>query len=67
MISLPASLDLDKLDNFIKVLEESDSVKALQIPVGNSKFAFGGIASAIQSVNTWANNNNERKVVIKPA
>lgn len=67
MISLPASLDLDKLDNFIKVLEESDSVKALQIPVGNSKFAFGGIASAIQSVNTWANNNNERKVVIKPS
>ncbi|GHB59236.1 hypothetical protein GCM10008107_05470 [Psychrosphaera saromensis] len=67
MISLPASLDLDKIEDFQKKLDNSDHLDALQIPVGSSKFAFGGFASAIQSVNTWAYFNNERKVVIKPS
>lgn len=67
MISLPASLDLDKIEDFQKKLDKSDRLDSLQIPVGSSKFAFGGFASAIQSVNTWANFNNERKVVIKPS
>lgn len=48
-------------------MDKNDRLDALQIPAGSSKFAFGGFASAIQSVNTWANFNEERKVVIKPS
>lgn len=67
MISLPASLALDKIEDFQKKLDKLDYLDTLQIPVGSNKFAFGGLASAIQSVNTWASLSNERKVVIKPS
>ncbi|MFK5948539.1 MAG: hypothetical protein QM500_07200 [Methylococcales bacterium] len=67
MISLPASLDLVKIEDFQKKLDKSDRTDSLQIPVGSSKFAFGGFACAIQAVNTWANFNDKRKVIIKPS
>lgn len=67
MISLPATLDLDKFENFLNKLDRSEHSESLQIPVGNSKFAFGGFAGAIQLVNTWASLNADRKVEIKPS
>ncbi|KZN67511.1 hypothetical protein [Pseudoalteromonas luteoviolacea] len=67
MISLPATLDIDKVEDFQNKLTESTESDELQLPVGNSNFAFGGFATAIQAVNTWASLNKERKVVIKPS
>lgn len=67
MISLPATLDIDKVEDFQSKLTEGLESDELQLPVGNSNFAFGGFANAIQAVNTWASLNNERKVVIKPS
>lgn len=67
MISLPATLNLTKIEDFQKKLNQLDDVSTLQIPVGSSKFAFGGFASAIQSVNTWANSSHSKKIIIKPS
>lgn len=65
MISLPATLD--KIEDFQNKLIEGKDSDELQLPIGNSSFAFGGFANAIQAVNTWASLSNERKVVIKPS
>jgi hypothetical protein len=67
MISLPASLNLKKLKEFQEKLVQSHHEGELEIPVGSSKFAFGGLASAIQSVNTWAHLTSLRKVIIRPS
>ncbi len=67
MKSLPATLEIDKIEKFFSLLSESPESQVLQIPVGSSKFAFGGYAAAIQAVNTWANLSKDRKVEIKPS
>lgn len=65
MITLPASLDIAKLEQFIAKLENPTSDTILELPVGSSNFAFGGYAVAVQAVNTWAHANNERRISLK--
>ena len=64
---LPATLEVDKIEKFFSQLCDAPENQVLQIPVGSSKFAFGGYAAAIQAVNTWANSSEDRKVEIKPS
>ncbi|WP_225086054.1 hypothetical protein [Pectobacterium colocasium] len=65
MITLPASLDIAKLEQFIAKVDSVSSDTMLELPVGSNNFAFGGYAAAVQAVNTWAYANNERKIFLK--
>lgn len=65
MIELPASLSLDKMDSFIRRVKMSDDDQPLLLPVGKRNSAFGGIAIAVQSINTWANLSLNKKLVLK--
>jgi len=65
MLELPASLSLDKIDSFIKKAKMADDDQPLLLPVGKKNTAFGGIASAVQSINTWANLSLNKKLVLR--
>jgi hypothetical protein len=65
MITLPASLQIDKIEDVISKICEAQNNQELELPVASAKFAFGGYAAAIQAVNTWASLNETRAVVVR--
>ncbi|WP_462170015.1 hypothetical protein [Pseudoalteromonas xiamenensis] len=67
MITLPASLNIEKIEDVISKICEGQSNPQLELPVSSKDFAFGGYAAAIQAVNTWAFNNETRELIIKPS
>ncbi|WP_205341680.1 hypothetical protein [Denitrificimonas caeni] len=52
MINFPKSITIEACEKFINKLNCNSD--ALQLPVDTTAPAFGGLASAIQAVNTWA-------------
>ncbi|WP_336863719.1 hypothetical protein [Pectobacterium brasiliense] len=65
MVELPASLSLDKIDTFIRKVKMTNGDQPLLLPLGKKNSAFGGIAIAVQSVNTWANLSLNKKLILK--
>lgn len=61
----PKALSIDACENIIKSINESAGDEALMLPVDTSKFAFGGLATAIQAINTWARISTSRKLIIR--
>lgn len=55
----PRSLTIDACEQFLLKLEKAND-GALLLPVGTSNYAFGGLAAAIQAVNTWARQSPTR-------
>ena len=52
MITLPRSLTIDKCEAVLKQLNQSPNDE-LELPVETAKFAFAGMAAAIQAAITW--------------
>lgn len=67
MITLPASLNIEKIEDVISKICEGQSNPELELPISSKGFAFGGYAAAIQAVNTWASNNEKRELIVKPS
>ncbi|WP_345853128.1 hypothetical protein [Shewanella algae] len=65
MVTLPASLTIEKIEDFISRICEGQSNQELALPISSKDLAFGGYAAAIQAVNTWARFNEKRELVIK--
>lgn len=64
MISFPKSITIEACEAFIRSLESNGISNELQLPVGTTGYAtsFGGLASAIQAMNTWVRQSEQRKL-----
>lgn len=65
MITLPKTISTDACEKFLLQLANKKDVESLQLPVDTTSYAFGGIASAVQSVNTWARVSETRQLILK--
>ncbi|MCL1143701.1 hypothetical protein [Shewanella gaetbuli] len=65
MVTLPASLNIEKIEDVISKICEVQNNQELELPIASKNLAFGGYAAAIQAVNTWASFNEKRELVIK--
>lgn len=64
-IIFPKNLTIDACEEVIKTIGDSDEIGDLVLPVDTTKFAFGGLATAIQAVNTWGRKSISRKLILK--
>lgn len=64
-IIFPKTLTIDACEKVIKTISDSDVIDDLVLPVETTKFAFGGLAAAIQAVNTWGRKSASRKLILK--
>ncbi len=66
-MDFPKSVTIDACEKFLTKLVQNKGVEPLLIPVGNSGYAFGGLVSAIQAVNTWARSSKKRSLAVRPS
>lgn len=59
MIDFPKDISIDSCENFLEKLSDCKG-DVLRMPVGTKKITFGGLASAIQSINTWSRTTENR-------
>jgi len=64
-MDFPKSVTIDACEKFLVKLVANQDNKPLVIPVGTSRYAFGGLASAIQAVNTWARKQDLRVLALR--
>ena len=66
MINFPANITVDACEKTIADMVDEESANVLLLPVGTAGYAnsFGGLASAIQAVNTWARLSNTRTLAL---
>lgn len=62
-MKFPRTITIDNCEKFLKKLGGSDD--ALCFPVETKASAFGGLASAIQAVNTWARLSNTAQIKLQ--
>ncbi len=64
-MDFPKSVTIDACEKFLAKLVSHQDNKSLVLPVGTSRYAFGGLASAIQAINTWARKQDERVLTLR--
>ena len=66
MINFPKSITIETCEQFLAEIVNNRCPDALQLPVGTVGYAssFGGLASAIQAVNTWARLSKTRTLAL---
>ena len=64
-MDFPKSLSIEACEKFLADLEAAKSDVSLQFPVGTKGYAFGGLASAIQAVNTWVRSSETRRIELR--
>lgn len=64
MIKFPTDLTIDSCEEFVAGLDESNRGDVLYLPAELSNSLFGGVAAAIQAVNTWGRFSNSREMVL---
>ncbi|AJD49060.1 hypothetical protein S7S_13240 [Isoalcanivorax pacificus W11-5] len=64
-MDFPKSLSVEACEKFLNDLEAAKSDVSLQFPVGTKGYAFGGLASAIQAVNTWVRSSETRRIELR--
>lgn len=62
-MNFPKNITIEACENFINKLNLKNA--PLQLPVDTTAYAFGGLASAIQAVNTWARASASRTVKLR--
>ena len=65
MMSFPKSLTIVACEELIKSINNESDGDALLLPVETTKYAFGGLASAIQAAITWGRKSNNRKLMLR--
>lgn len=65
MVNFPKSLTIAACEELIKNINNEGEEDALLLPVNTAKYAFGGLASAIQAAITWGRNSNSRKLILR--
>jgi len=62
--TFPKTITIDKCEKLIKELHQNE-VDDLELPAETVRFAFGGLATAIQAINTWCRKSQTRHLFIK--
>jgi len=63
-MDFPRTITIQACEAFLeRLLKEEDAV--LELPVETKYLAFGGLASAIQAINTWMRRSNGRELVLR--
>lgn len=65
MIEFPRSLTIEACEGVIRTVSESTQDDELQLPVDTSRAAFGGLAAAIQAINTWGRSSQRRRLLLR--
>lgn len=65
MVNFPKSLTIVACEELIKNINNEEVDDALLLPVDTAKYAFGGLASAIQAAITWGRKSNNRKLMLR--
>jgi hypothetical protein len=65
MITFPKSISIEACEKLLKDINQGNSESDLLLPVDTAKYAFGGLASAIQSAITWGRKSSSRKLLIR--
>jgi len=64
VFKFPTELTIDECERFVDGLKLSSNLETLHLPVEASKSLFGGMAAAIQAVNTWARLSESREIAL---
>jgi len=64
VINLPTDLTIDSCEDFVAGLQKTNQDEALYLPSELSNSLFGGVAAAIQAVNTWGRFSNSREIIL---
>ena len=64
-MDFPKSVTIDACEQFLADLHSKEGELPLTLPKGNAHYAFGGLAGAIQAVNTWVRGRNQRSLVLR--
>lgn len=64
-MEFPKSMGIAACEKFIAKLGKMAPSEALQLPVGTTHYAFGGLASAVQAANTWARVSENRVLALR--
>ena len=59
-MDFPKTVSIDSCEAFLAKLASQTDINTLTLPVGTASYAFGGLASAIQAVNSWSRQSNSR-------
>ncbi len=65
MITFPRSISIEACEKLLKDINQINTEDALLLPVDTAKYAFGGLASAIQTAITWGRKSRSRKMLIR--
>lgn len=65
MIIFPKSLKLEDCEAVIESINESNDCDELLLPVETAKYAFGGLALAIQASIAWGRKSEGRKLLLR--
>ncbi len=63
-MDFPRTITIQASENFLEKLLDTES-PILELPVETRSFAFGGLASAIQAINTWMRHSSTRMLVLR--
>lgn len=64
MINFPTDLTIDSCESFVDGLQEARRGEALYLPSDFNNALFGGVAAAIQAVNTWGRFSSSREIIL---
>lgn len=64
-MDFPKSVTIDACETFLSKLAVNQAVDPLVLPVRTYRYAFGGLASAIQAANTWARYSAIRALALR--
>lgn len=64
-INFPRSLTIEACESVIHDVNELDGDSKLILPVDTERQNFGGLACAIQAVNTWGRNSESRQLLLR--
>ena len=65
MITFPKSININACEKTLAMLHKTKADEELKLPVDTSQYAFGGLAAAIQVINTWGRKSKNRILIIR--
>ena len=65
MINFPKKITINACEKFISDVKEGGQNVPILFPIGVSSYAFGGLATAIQAVNSWARSDKSRVIFLR--
>lgn len=65
MIIFPKSISIETCEELLDNITKHNTDDALLLPVETAKYAFGGLATAIQAAITWGRKSSSKKLLLR--